>query len=122
VRYRTLLRQGSSCALAHRQAASKLTKCPASHEAIAAFVAAHEAHRPYNPLIRHLTATATTMQNFKNIESELKSKHLRASTAALESDLAANAVIRNWDAVSIAFVAMARALRAPVFLHCNVAP
>jgi hypothetical protein len=106
--------------LAHRQAASKLTKCAASNEAIAAFVAAHEANRPYNPPIRHLTATATTMQNFKNIESELKSKHLRASAAALESDLAANAVIPNWDAVSIAFVAMARALHAPEFLDCNV--
>ena len=61
------------------------------------------------------------MQNFKNIESELKSRHLRASTATLEPDLAANTVIRNWDAVSIAFVAMARALHAPEFLHGNVA-
>jgi hypothetical protein len=107
--------------LANRQAASKLTKCAVSHEAIAAFVAAHEANRPDNPLIRHLTATATTMQNFKNIESELKSKHLRASAATLESDLAANTVIRNWDAISIALVAMARTLHAPEFLHCNAA-
>jgi len=61
------------------------------------------------------------MQNFKNIESELKSRHLRAGAATLEPDLAANTVIRNWDAVSIAFVAMARALHAPEFLHGNVA-
>jgi hypothetical protein len=61
------------------------------------------------------------MQNFKNIESELRSNHLRASAAALESDLAANVVIQDWDAVSIAFVAMARALHAPEFLLCNVA-
>jgi len=107
--------------LANRQAVSKLTKWALSDEAIAAFVAAREANRPYNPLIRHLTATSTTMQNFKNIESELKSEHLRASAAALESDLAANAVIPDWDTVSIAFVAMARALHAPEFLHCSVA-
>ncbi|HEY5579958.1 MAG TPA: hypothetical protein VIK56_02170 [Rhodoferax sp.] len=61
------------------------------------------------------------MQNFKNIESELKSKQLRVSATALESDLAANVVIQDWDTVSIAFVAMARALHAPEFLHCNVA-
>ena len=61
------------------------------------------------------------MQNFKNIESELRSNHLRAGAAAAESDLAANVVIQDWDAVSIAFVATARALHAPEFLHCNVA-
>ena len=61
------------------------------------------------------------IKNIKNIESELESDHLRASAATSESDLAANVVIEDWDAVSVAFVAMARAVHAPQFLHCNVA-
>ena len=56
-------------------------------------------------MVRNLTLTATTMLNFKNIKSELKSNHLGAGPATAEPALVSNVVIRDWDVLSIAIMA-----------------
>ncbi len=93
------------CALANRRAVSKLTKWSLGDLAIDVFVAAPKETRLHNPTVGNLTPTATTMLNFKNIKSELRSNHGGARAAAAEPELASDVMIGDWDALSIAVIA-----------------
>lgn len=85
----------------------------------ALFARRPEATRLHPPQVRLLTPNARAMKNFTTTESEPGSKHLRTRTAALASDVAASLVITDWDAASIAFIAMSKLICVPECLLCN---